>query len=405
MPPKTNHSPYNLYKKPCKDGTLMWYARYWDPSLKRYSVTRSTNVLVEGKRERKADADACARAMLPEIKFKVTVGDMIFTDYLFDFWREDSDYARERSLVYKKPLSREYIKGAHDSIRLHVLPFPKMKQLLLDDVSSAIIRDWMVWGATKGMSGKRINTTFEAMRVAVRWAYMREEIKTNPFGLIRKAHHEAKERGIINSDEADAIVNLVNVDPQRKLVVLLGMLCGMRCGEVRGLQWGDIDSASSIINLRHNFVAMDGLKNPKAGSTRKVPVPSAVLEVVELVRESSRWVDAGDYVFSSADDRAQPRGSHFVRYAIELVLIGIGISKEEQVARNITFHGMRHTFVTLGRMSGIPDLVIQALAGHKTSSMMQHYLHASQVINFDEARKKLESIHGTAKQVGTEHVI
>lgn len=405
MPPKSNHSQYNLYKKPCKDGTSLWYVRYWDPSLMRYTVTRSTGIVVEGKRERKAEADERAREMLPNIKFKVTVGDMLFTDYLMDFWREDSDYARERALVYKKPLSREYMKIARDGIRLHVIPFPKMKDLLLDEISPAIIRDWMVWGAVKGMSGKRINTIFEAMRVAVRWAYMREEIKSNPFGLIKKAHHEAKERGIINSDEAAAIISLVDFDPQRKLVVLLGMLCGMRCGEVRGLQWGDIDTESRMINLRHNFVALDGLKNPKAGSTRKVPVPSAVIDVIDQVRKSSRWVDDGDYVFSSADNRGEPRGSHFVRYSLELILNEIGISQDAQKARNITFHGMRHTFVTLGRMSGIPDLVIQALAGHKTASMMQHYSHASQVINFDEARKKLESIQGKSKKTSIEHVI
>jgi integrase len=383
----------------------MWYARYWDSSLNRYAVTRSTGVLVEGKRERKAEADERARAMLPEIKFKITVGDMLFTDYLLDFWREDSDYARERALVYKKPLSREYIKIARDGVRLHVVPYPKMKGIHLDEISPAIVRDWMVWGAAKGMSGKRINTIFEAMRVAVRWAYMREEIKNNPFGLIKKAHHEAKERGIINTDEVASIVNLVDIDHQRKLIVMLGMLCGMRCGEVRGLQWGDIDSDARMINLRHNFVALDGLKNPKAGSTRKVPIPAAVLEEIELVRESSRWVDDGDYLFPSADKRAEPRGSHFVRYSLELVLDAIGIDRAAQKARNITFHGMRHTFVTLGRMSGIPDLVIQALAGHKTASMMQHYSHASQVINFDEARKKLESIQGNAKKTATERVI
>jgi len=71
-----------------------------------------------------------------------------------------------------------------------------------------------------------------------------------------------------------------------------------------------------------------------------------------------------------------------------------------QVARNLTLHGLRHTFVTLGRLSGIPDLVIQALAGHKSSAMMEHYSHASQVIDFDEARKKLESFKETTNRVG-----
>ena len=152
MRPENNHAKYSFFKRIATDGIPVWYVRFWDMSQQKYALTRSTGIRAEGKRERKAEADACARAMLPDIKFKVTVGDMLFTDYLFDFWREDSNYTRERSLVYKKPLSREYIKVARDSIRLHVL---------LDEVTPAIIRDWMVWGAAKGMSGKRIDTIFE----------------------------------------------------------------------------------------------------------------------------------------------------------------------------------------------------------------------------------------------------
>lgn len=405
MPPATNHAKFSLFKRIATDGIPVWSVRFWDDSQQKYAVTRSTGIRAEGKRERKAEAEECARAMLPDIKFKVTVGDMFFTDFLLDFWREESDYARERALVYKKPLSREYIRIAHQGVLLHLVPYPKMKNIILDDLTPAIIRDWMVWGASKGMSGDRINSIFESMRVAVRWAYMRGEIKNNPFGLIKKAYHEAKERGILDSNEAALIVKYEDSNPQRKLAVLLGMLCGMRCGEVRGLQWGDVDLDSGMINLRHNYVARDGLKAPKAGSTRKVPIPAAVMDVMKIVKESARWVKDGDFVFPNLDDRTQPRGAQFVRYSLEHVLVGIGISKEVQIARNITFHGMRHTFVTLGRMSGISDMVIQALAGHKTGAMMQHYSHASQVIDFDEARKKLESIQGKSKQTDIEHAI
>ncbi|HNY21107.1 MAG TPA: site-specific integrase [Treponemataceae bacterium] len=399
MPPTNNHSAYSLYKKPSKDGLPVWYARFWDGVSQRYAVTRSTGVIAEGKRERKPEADQMARKMLGDIKFRVTLGDMLFTDFLRDFWREDSKYAREHALVYKKPLSKAYIRIARGSIDLYVVPYSKFKNMILDELTPASIRDWMTWAAEKGLSGKRINTVFEAMRVAVRWAYMREEIPHNPFALIKKAYHECRERGVLTPQEAIRIISLEGFDPFRKLVALLGLLCGMRCGEIRGLQWGDIDVEGRMIDLRHNFVANDGLKGPKAGSSRKIPIVDSVLTLIMCVKARSLWHEAGDYVFSSDVERGKPRSPIYFRYSLELVLIEIEVTKEMQVARNLTLHGLRHTFVTLGRLSGIPDLVIQALAGHKSSAMMEHYSHASQVIDFDEARKRLESIKDAKRNV------
>jgi integrase len=68
----------------------------------------------------------------------------------------------------------------------------------------------------------------------------------------------------------------------------------------------------------------------------------------------------------------------------------------EQTRLNLTFHGLRHTFITLGRLAGITDLEIQALAGHKSSRMMERYSHASQVLDFTAAREKLEKAIGEA---------
>ncbi|MDR2543447.1 MAG: tyrosine-type recombinase/integrase [Treponema sp.] len=61
----------------------------------------------------------------------------------------------------------------------------------------------------------------------------------------------------------------------------------------------------------------------------------------------------------------------------------------EQKRRNLTFHSLRHTFITLGRLDGISDLQIQAIAGHSTRKMMEHYSHAEKVIDFMAMREKM----------------
>lgn len=72
------------------------------------------------------------------------------------------------------------------------------------------------------------------------------------------------------------------------------------------------------------------------------------------------------------------------------ILRNIGIDDDQRTQRNLTFHGLRHSFVTLARMAGLPDIAVMALAGHKSSKMMDRYSHGGQVIDFSDARNKLE---------------
>jgi integrase len=68
----------------------------------------------------------------------------------------------------------------------------------------------------------------------------------------------------------------------------------------------------------------------------------------------------------------------------------IEIGKTARDTRNLSFHSMRHSFVTRAREAGLPDFVVSALSGHKTSRMVEHYSHqtASAV---EAARDSLEA--------------
>lgn len=66
----------------------------------------------------------------------------------------------------------------------------------------------------------------------------------------------------------------------------------------------------------------------------------------------------------------------------------------EQERRNLTFHSLRHTFVTLGRIAGLSLLEIQTLARHKSGAMTERYTHAGQVLDFASAKEKLEKAIG-----------
>jgi integrase len=401
------HKPFTLYQKETKTGTL-WYARFWDETGQRYAVTRSTGVLVEGKKLRRFEAEQSAREMLPRIRFTPPTG-KTFLRYLEDFWTPDSPYVREAALVKKRPLSVYYIRMNREGIKKHIASFPPFHGITLQKLTPALIRDWLTWMAGQGLSGYRINNVLLSMRVAVRYAVAREEIDRDPFRNVGEAAETPREKGVLTPCEVAKLIAASVTDPRHRLVVLLGALCGMRMGEVRGLQWNDIKDG--LIHIRHNWQDLEGMKAPKCkgGTVREnpriVPLPSSVAAILETVRSLDPAPDS--FVLGSFQKKGEPVSKVFFRYVVDKELTAIGIQGtwkgkgaapagyvNEQKRRNISFHCLRHTFVTLSRLAGITDLEIQALAGHRSGAMMERYSHAAQVINYTAAREKLEKAVG-----------
>ena len=49
--------PFSLYEKQTKKG-LVWYARFWNEKARKYTLTRSTEIYVEGKKKRRSEAES-----------------------------------------------------------------------------------------------------------------------------------------------------------------------------------------------------------------------------------------------------------------------------------------------------------------------------------------------------------
>jgi integrase len=384
---KTKHAHYSLYKK--RIGTRdYWYVRYWDEREKRYTVHRATGIEAAGKKGRRAEAEKIALEMLPGICFNTS--DMTMIQYVKKFWQPDSPYFREHEKVYGHKLSAYYSKSHLDVIRLRAEPYPPFSQIGIEKLTAGLVRDWMLWMAERDVSGSRINRAIQAVRIPLRYAIDRDEAKIDPFGKIKPAHEMKKERGVLTKSEVISLINTPVTDPKHRLAVLLGVLCGMRLGEVRGLHWKDIDREAGIIHVRHNWQDMEGIKTPKNGEARDVPLPSTVYEAAGACGEG----DGGLMIFGRKDGK--PRCNGYFRLALIAELSTIGITPEDQAMRNITFHSLRHTFVSLVRLAGINDFQAQALAGHKSPVMMERYSHRGGVIELAECRNIIEGFFKTA---------
>jgi len=406
MPRKNNES-YCLFKKQTSLGRV-WYVKFWNSLKHSYGTVKSTGIPVEGKRERRREAEDTAQKLFISFTEEMKLTDAVnlpLIQFLLDFWTPNSEYIREKKSVDKKPLSSGYIESSYKNIKKHVIPFFEFNSITVGELTRAKIRAWKLWAAEKGLSGRKINIVLQAMRVPIRNAYRDEKIPTDPFLNIGEAAHTKKEKGVLTPTEVSTLIGNEVKNPRWRLAILLGCLCGLRRGEIRGIQWGDI--GDGIVTVRHNYINGDGLKSPKCNSTRVVPFPDSVKILLNMVRNVSVNTTAESFIFEQINTSRVPVTGQFFRHALERELTEIGIpgawprwNKEkapegytnEQKRRNLTFHSLRHTYITLGRIAGITDIEIQALAGHKDARMMDNYTHAGQVLDFKTAREKLEKV-------------
>jgi integrase len=388
-------SKYSLYKKKLKNG-YVWYVKFYNPSTKTYSITRSTGIQCAGKTQKKKQAQIKAQEMLKELDLNKPI---YLIDYVQSFWKKNSQYEKLKRLSENKPLSPDYIKLMSNTIIKHVLPYKPLSKILLTDLTAGIIEDWKLWALEKGTGREQLNTTLKALKVPVRYLISRGDLNIiDPFNRVKNVTVTPKEKGILTRPEIQNLLSIKYNDPRIYFAVMLAILAGLRRGELRGLLWKDIDYKQGLINVHNNYIDSEGSKACKCGSDRQVILPEVLIPILKEINFISPYTDNNDFILFSIDNSRKPINkkqtiSNFsLRYGFKKLLEQSGISKEDQQKRNLTLHGMRHTFVTMARMAGIPDIAVQAMAGHKSADMMNHYSHGGQVINLAEYKKNLETI-------------
>jgi integrase len=316
----------------------------------------------------------------------ISSSDPLILDFLADFWKIDSDYAKMKALR-GRPLSVRYIEINASSIKKHLskplkgvhfreLTVPRMEKIVLSFAAS-------------GINPRTINFLIQAIRVPVSdWA--RRHRVADPLQYLQRVAEHPRERGTLSLDEIAKITVLESESPRVKAAVLLGALCGLRMGEARGLEWGDVDEETGLLHIVHNWVDnREGVKAPKCGSARDVPLPAAVLAAVKLCRAVAP--EGSQFVLYNEKRIDRPADRQILERGFRSVLGKIGIDDGARKSRNLVFHGLRHTFISLQRANGIPDFAVMRLAGHKSFAMTERYSHAENVVDFAAARVALDN--------------
>ena len=153
------------------------------------------------------------------------------------------------------------------------------------------------------------------------------------------------------------------------VITLLTLATGIRISEVRGLQVSQVHP--TYVQIHTAWEEKYGLKEPKYGSVRDIPITPFIYEALQEVIQAS---GASVLVFYGAKHET-PISKSWIANRYYKALERIGIDKVTRLQRNLTFHSLRHTTNTILRSAGIADSKVRMLTGHRQESMTERYTH------------------------------
>jgi integrase len=290
-----------------------------------------------------------------------------FVSFLSDFFDYDkSAYVKDR-LAHGHSIGRRYCGESLKMIRLFWEPAFKGRTL-----ASVMRNELKAFSlslpADKSASYK--NSILNAGLIPLGWAFEEGMIPADIAKDFERYGGKAAKRGVLTVEEAGALFSKPWADVAAMAANLMAATTGMRQGEALAVRGADIGEA--VLNAAHSWSAADGLKNPKNGEARRVPLLPEVREALlaQLATNPHTDIPEGErFVFwGLAPDKPRYDGS-FMLDALHAELEAAGIDWR---GRNIVFHGWRHFYAA--RMADIEAAdKVSRITGHKSRAVFDAY--------------------------------
>jgi integrase len=213
----------------------------------------------------------------------------------------------------------------------------------------------------------------EALQQAVQW----QMLARNPADAVKPPKVERKQMSVLDTDATIELIEAAR--PYRIFVpILLGVLCGLRRGEIAALRWRSVDiNAGQLMVIASIEQTKAGCreKETKSGRARTVALPVTLIEELrqhrakqaeELLQLGIRLTD-DHYVVTQADGTAlQP---HSLTQAFTRLLA-------DRSLKQVRFHDLRHSHATHMLAAGIhPKIASERLGHSKVGITLDLYSH------------------------------
>lgn len=221
------------------------------------------------------------------------------------------------------------------------------------------------------LRGKRSRKTVNNI-TAVLSSLLRYAVKNKVIGAIDLTFNIKSQDAEIVAVAAGDVDKLVSActDARYRAAILLAADAGLRIGEIRALQWPDVNDIAREITVSRSFDRTNALSETKGWERRVLPISERLWAALRALDRKTRYV-----VGHLVGDR--PLRYDGVRDAILAVYARAEVKPPPK-----PWHSLRHTFCTELARVGVPVNVIKELAGHKSIETTLRYMHS------DRAQKR-----------------
>lgn len=387
-------SPFTLFRKTLRSGKKVWYYYFYDEYNKRHQF--STGCTTKAQAEAVCMELYRSGAMIPTVQnplallssrpFEKQFSTPVFREYTANWFIYDKCEYFQKKIEHGYNLTKTYAHQKRCELERYILPF--WGEYHLEDFTEAKIEAWVAWLRKEfKLSNTSINNVSWGLKIILGYAFKTGVTKTNYSEKVIILKYDSKTHGILSKVDVEKMFapeNFSSVWNENKLHYTINFLAsktGLRIGEVQALRKENLFEDHLLIN--HGYVEKFGLQDTKNHKERTIPISQ---EIFEELQELSQAQTFGEFIFSKNKGKSPVSRAEIIRH-LKLALENIGISKEEQKERFITFHSWRHYVNSYLMNSGVPKSIVQSIIGHvKDDSMTEHYTHVS----LDEAKRVLE---------------
>lgn len=317
--------PYSLYKR----GDY-WYYRTYTPDGIR-TTAKST-----GCTSKNAAKDYCNKLYLAGNLYQSEINFKTFAEHFYD---DNAPYVRDRV----EPLAENTLRGYRVKLNQCILPY--FKNTSIGDINYTKLKEFRIW-MLKSYSVSHVISTMSTLKHIIDAAYRDRIISVNPFSYLESMNVKPNERDAFTLQE---LITLYQTIPEEfKKTILLMALTGMRISEAVGILPEDIIQADGFeyINLTKQFNNKK-YKKLKGKLSRPIPIMPEIKDLIGF--------------------------NHLRLSAFYREYNKIKSTFENANERNLSFHSLRHFFITQAKAKNYNDVKVEYIAGHTLKGITKVY--------------------------------
>jgi integrase len=179
-------------------------------------------------------------------------------------------------------------------VRNNIVPLigaTRMAKLRPADRPAEQISDAYAKALANGLSARTVRHMHTVLKAALKQARVWRVIADNPAELVKPPKPERKEMKTVDADQTVAMIEAARGTPIF-IPMLLGVLCGLRRGEIAALRWRSVNLEKRQLSVVASTEQFHGVreKDTKNGKGRSVALPPLLVTELRRYRiQQAEW--------------------------------------------------------------------------------------------------------------------